>query len=334
MKVSLTGIKPTGQPHIGNYLGAIKPALKLAEKFKAHYFIADYHALNTIHDAETLRDYSHKVCATWLASGLNPDEVLLYRQSDVPQVFELNSFLMNFVAKGLMNRAHGYKAISQENLTHGKDVDFQINMGLYTYPILMASDILLFDTQIVPVGRDQVQHVEYTSDIAKRVNHIYNEEVFKIPQPQITSSESIQGIDGRKMSKSYNNTIPLYMESKKLNKLIMRIKTNSQGVEEIKDPSICNVFALYLHFANEKEQENLRQRYLSGGLSWKEAKEELFIKLEDELGKKRNIYFDLLDNHQYLDKILAKGAEKAQIIAQKTIDRIRRVSGIDLDISS
>ena len=329
MKTSLTGIKPTGQPHLGNYFGAIKPALQLTEKYKAYYFIADYHALNTIHNPQVLKDYTYEVCATWLACGLDPNEVFLYRQSDVPQVFELNSFIMNFVAKGLMNRAHAYKTVMRENITKEKDPDFQINMGLYTYPILMAADILLFDTDVVPVGQDQVQHVEYAVDIAQRINHIYNEEVLKVPEAQITTEKSIIGTDGRKMSKSYKNTIPLYMEAKKLRKLIMKIPTNSQEVEEVKNPDECSIFSIYCHLSSEEEQQGLRQRYLAGGLGWGHVKQELFEKLEEVMGGQRDRYFELLANRQYLDDILKQGAYKVQEKAQKTIQRIRKISGIN-----
>ena len=331
-KIALTGIKPTGMPHLGNFFGAIKPALELSETYESRYFIADYHALNTIQDAETLKNYTYEVCATWIASGLDPEKILLYRQSDVPETFELNSFLMNFTAKGLMNRAHAYKAVSGENIANGKDQDFKINMGLYTYPILMAADILLFDTEVVPVGADQVQHVEYTADIAQRVNHTYGEELLVIPSAKISGSfDVVKGSDGRKMSKSYNNTIPLYQQSKKMRKQIMKVVTNSQEIEESKDPDVCNVFALYRLFASEAEQDALAERYRAGGLGWGHAKQELFEKMEEVLGDNRDRYFELLEDKEYMDKVLKEGAEKAREIASQTMKRLRKAAGFNLN---
>ncbi len=252
-KVSLTGIKPTGMPHLGNYLGAIQPALKLAEKYRARYFIADYHALNTIRDPKILQDLTYEVAAAWLACGLDPEDVLFYRQSDVPETFELSTILMAFTAKGMMNRAHAYKAMAQANETASKDIDFGVNMGLYTYPVLMAADILLFDADVVPVGKDQKQHLEMTADIAQSINANYNSSLLTIPEAIFNNStQVVQGLDGRKMSKSYDNTIPLFLPEKKFRKIINKIVTNSQGVDESKDPETCNVFSLYKLFDRKK----------------------------------------------------------------------------------
>jgi tryptophanyl-tRNA synthetase len=235
-KIALTGIKPTGILHVGNYFGAIKPALELAEEYEARYFIADYHALNSLKDPAELQLNIREVAAGWLASGLNPEKVLVYRQSSIPEVFELTIMLAAFTSKGLMNRAHAYKAAVQDNLDKNDDPDAGINVGLFTYPILMAADIVLFDSDVVPVGKDQVQHIEMAQDIAQSVNFTYKAEVLKVPKAVVRDDVAvIPGLDGRKMSKSYDNTIPLFIPEKQLHKLIMRIVTNSQSVEEAKD---------------------------------------------------------------------------------------------------
>ena len=328
-KVSLTGIKPTGQVHIGNYLGAIRQALQLTEKYEARYFIADYHALNTVKDSKELSLATYGVAASWIASGLNPDEVLLYRQSDVPETFELSTFLMAFTAKGHMNRAHAYKDKVQKNLAENKDADDGVNMGLYTYPVLMAADILLFNTDIVPVGKDQKQHVEICADIAGSINHTYGEELLTIPTPVMNEmTETVTGLDGRKMSKSYNNTIPLFMPAKQLRKLVMKIVTNSQGVDDPKDPDTCNVFSLYKLFASDAEQLELSKKYRAGGLGWGHAKQELYEKLEETFGEMRNRYDELMADTAYLDKVLNEGAQKARQIASQTINRLRKAAGI------
>jgi tryptophanyl-tRNA synthetase len=330
-KISLTGIKPTGMPHIGNYLGAIKPALGLAEKYEARYFIADYHALNSIKDPEELNKLTYEVAAAWLACGLDPDKVLFYKQSSVPETFELSTILMAFTAKGLMNRAHAYKAQVQENQDKQKDPDFGINMGLYTYPVLMAADILLFNSNYVPVGKDQIQHLEMTADIAQVVNHAYKKDLLTIPEP-ITgeATQTVTGLDGRKMSKSYNNTIPLFIPQKKLRKMIMKIVTTSQTIEESKDPDTCNVFSLYRLFATEEQQQAMRQRYTAGGMGWGEAKQELFELLDGQIKDKRERYDELMADKSYIDKVLKEGAEKARAIACETVLRLRKAMGIEI----
>ncbi len=329
-RISLTGIKPTGTPHIGNYLGAIKPALELAKQYDARYFIADYHALNSIRDPQELKNNVYEVAATWLACGLDTDKAIIYRQSSVPETFELSTILMAFTAKGLMNRAHSYKANVAENEKKGKDPDFALNMGLYTYPVLMAADILLFDTDFVPVGKDQKQHIEMAVDIAQVFNHNYKGDYIKIPEPSIGEDvQTIIGMDGRKMSKSYNNTIPMFLNSKKLRKTIMKIKTNSQAIEEPKDPETCTVFSLYKLFASDEKQEKLKKRYVSGGMGWGDAKQELYEVMEEIIAPKRDIYDELMENKTKIDIILAKGAEKARDIASKKIKELRKVIGID-----
>ena len=269
--ISLTGIKPTGIPHLGNYLGAIKPALQLARDYSPVYFIADYHAMTMggMHNRSVLRDNIYSVAATWLALGLNPEEGLFYKQSDIPEIFELSWLLSCFTPKGFMNRAHSYKDKVAKNQAEGVDSDANINMGLYCYPCLMDADILMFKANVVPVGKDQKQHIEFARDVATRFNAQYGKETFVIPEPVIQeSTDVIPGLDGRKMSKSYDNTIEIFLDSKSLKKKLGKIVTNSQGIEEAKDPETCNVFSLYKLFASAEESEALAARYRAGGMGW------------------------------------------------------------------
>jgi tryptophanyl-tRNA synthetase len=329
-KISLTGIQATGDLHIGNYFGAIKPALRLAQDYEARYFIADYHSLNSVKEAAVLAANIRSVAAGWLASGLDPEKVIFYRQSSIPETFELSTILMAFTAKGLMNRAHAYKAALQANTEKGEDPDAGINMGLFTYPVLMAADILLFDTDVVPVGKDQAQHVEMAQDIAQAVNFNYKKDLLVVPQAVIQESVAIiPGLDGRKMSKSYGNTIPLFAPEKQLRKTVMRIVTNSQSMEEPKNPDTCQIFALYKLFATPEEQAALARRYRAGGMGWGEAKEALFQAMNRELGPLRNRYEEIIADPPSLDKILAQGAEKARAIAGRTVGRLRKAIGID-----
>jgi tryptophanyl-tRNA synthetase len=329
-KISLTGIKPTGTLHIGNYFGAIKPALELAKEYDARYFIADYHALNTVKDPVELSGLIRQVAAGWLASGLDPEKVIFYRQSSVPETFELTTALMAFTAKGLMNRAHAYKAAVQDNTEKNDDPDAGINMGLYTYPVLMAADIILFDSDVVPVGKDQVQHVEMAQDIAQAVNYNYKAQVLKVPQAAVQESVAVvPGLDGRKMSKSYGNTIPLFAPEKELHRLIMRIVTNSQAVEESKNPETSQIYLLYKLFATPEEQEALAARYHSGGMGWGEAKEELFRVVNRELAPIRDRFNEIMADPKGLDETLVRGAEKARRIASQTVSRLRKAMGID-----
>jgi tryptophanyl-tRNA synthetase len=329
-KIALTGVKPTGDLHIGNYFGAIKPAIALAAEYDARYFIADYHALNTMKDAKELNATIRQVAACWLASGLDPEKVIFYRQSSIPETFELSTMLMAFTSKGLMNRAHAYKAAVQENNEKGGDPDAGVNMGLFTYPVLMAADIILFDSDVVPVGKDQVQHIEMAQDIAGSVNANYKQEVLKVPQAAVQENVAVvPGLDGRKMSKSYNNAIPLFIPEKQLRKLIMRIVTNSQAVEEPKDPEISQIYLLYKLFASLSEQQALADRYRAGGMGWGEAKEELFRVANRELAPLRERFEAIIADPQGLDRILAAGAEKARPIAAATVQRFRKAAGID-----
>jgi len=329
-KISLTGIKPTGDLHIGNYFGAIKPALELVNEYEARYFIADYHALNTMKNPNELNHTIRQVAACWLASGLDPDKVIFYRQSSIPEVFELTTMLMAFTSKGLMNRAHAYKAAVQKNNEKGDDPDSGINMGLYTYPVLMAADIIIFDSDVVPVGEDQVQHIEMAQDIAQSVNANYKQKVLKIPQAAVQENVAVvPGLDGRKMSKSYGNVIPLFAPEKTLHKTIMRIVTNSQSIEEPKDPQTCQIFQLYKLFADTEEQNALSKRYHAGGMGWGEAKEELFRVVNRCLAPIRERYDAIMADIPSLDKILEQGAQKARPIAAATVKRFRKAAGID-----
>lgn len=327
-KVALTGIKPTGTPHLGNYLGAIKPALELQKDYQAMYFIADYHAVNLIKDPKVLREYTYEVAATWLACGLDPDKSHFYKQSDIPEIFELTTALSAFTAKGLMNRAHAYKAKIAENAEQNRDQDHGVNMGLYTYPLLMAADILIFDADVVPVGKDQVQHIEMCIDIAQSINHHYGSEVLKIPTPSVAEhTQTVTGMDGRKMSKSYGNTIPMFLPEKKLRKLIMKIKTNSQEIEESKNPDTCHVFSLFKLFASSEEQEALRKRYIEGGMGWGEAKQNLFEKVNECLTPYREKYELYMSDKAQIDHILKQDGERAREITSQTMKRVRKELG-------
>ncbi|MGQ3685515.1 MAG: tryptophan--tRNA ligase [Candidatus Loosdrechtia sp.] len=326
-KIVLTGIKPTGRPHLGNYLGAIKPSLTLAkdEQYQAIYFIADYHALTAIRNPAYFRQVCYEVAATWLALGLNPEKVIFYRQSDIPEIFELAWILACFTPKGLMNRAHAYKAAVAQNLEIGiSDTDAGINMGLYNYPVLMAADILLFQTDLVPVGRDQIQHIEITGDIARIFNHTYGD-VFKLPEHFIQDEEiaSLPGLDGRKMSKSYDNTIPLFVSPEQLQKLVFSIKTDSSSPTDPKDPATSALFLIYKEFARPEQVESMRKRYLQG-IAWADVKKELFETLNSFLEKPRQLYNQLITDHQKMDRLLTEGARKARSLAIPCMESIRK----------
>lgn len=328
-EIALTGIKPSGTPHIGNYLGMIKPALDLAKEFQALYFIADYHALTTVKDPDNLKRLTYDVAATWLALGLDPEKVILYRQSDIPEVMELTWILACFTSKGLLNRAHAYKAEVDENLSKGLSSDEGINSGLFFYPALMAADILLFDTNFVPVGLDQKQHIEISRDIAQAVNNNYGD-VLVLPEAVIKQEVmTIPGLDGRKMSKSYDNVIPMFAESNKLRKRVMRIVTDSRRPEEPKDPETDNVFAIYRHFAEQEDIERMRQGYIQGGMAYSQIKSELYELLEERFAVPRQRYEELMQDWDYLDQVLLKGAEKARKTSVPKISQVRKAIGIE-----
>lgn len=328
-KIAITGIKPTGIPHIGNYLGAIKPAIELSRNSEIDclYFIADYHALNFIKTKEELVELTKEVACTWLACGLDPNKVVFYQQSKVPEVTELNWLLSNVTSKGLMNRAHAYKALVEKSTAEGGDPDALVNMGLYNYPILMAADILLFNSKYVPVGLDQKQHVEMARDIAKAFNKRYGY-TFVVPEELIKKDvATIYGLDGRKMSKSYNNTIPLFCDEAKLKKLISGIKTDSSLPTEPKSTD-CTIFNLYKQFASSSEVESFAKRFASG-ISWADAKAELFNVINREIAPMRDKYNYYKNNYGVVEKLLAKGNKRAQTIARETLARARANMGLD-----
>ncbi len=330
MKRVLTGIKSTGQPHLGNYLGAMRPAIQMTKKLdqqESYLFIPDYHSLISVHDGNELRQSNYMVAATWIACGLDPDKTVVYRQSDVPEIFELNWILSCFTPKGFMNRAHAYKARLQDNEEQGRsDLDTGVSMGLYNYPVLMAADILLFSADEVPVGEDQVQHIEFARDIAQKFNHAYGD-ILKLPKPVISLAKTIPGLDGRKMSKSYNNHIPVFAPEKKLRKLVMKIKTDSSAPEDPKDPSQSTIFDLFKEFSSKDEQLDLAKRYETG-IGWGEAKQALFEKMNEELAPKREVYEVTMADIDALEKVLAAGAEKARVVARKLLGEVRSAIGV------
>ena len=327
--IALTGIKPTGNPHIGNYLGMYRPALSLMEKYQGVYFVADYHALTSMHEPETLRELVYEVAASWLALGLDPNEAIFFRQSDIPEIPEFTWILSCFTSKGLLNRAHAYKAAVDENLALERDPDDGINAGLFYYPVLMAADILLYGSDVVPVGLDQKQHIEITRDIAEAFNRTYGE-VLKVPEGIIQESVmKVPGTDGRKMSKSYGNTLPIFAPEKTLVKQVMRIVTDSKRPEDPKDPENDNLFALLRFFASTERLEEIRQLYLHGGAAYGTLKKELAGLLLEHFADARTQFTALMQDKAYLDKVLLEGAQKARQIAIPILKDVRRATGID-----
>jgi tryptophanyl-tRNA synthetase len=326
----LTGITTSGTPHLGNYAGAIRPAIAAshADETNSFYFLADYHALIKNQDPERLRQSSLEVAATWLALGLDTEKSVFYRQSDIPEIPQLTWIISSVTAKGLMNRAHAYKAAVQSNEeADSRDPDKGVSMALFSYPVLMAADILLFSAQKVPVGKDQIQHVEMARDIAQRFNHIYGE-TFVLPEAVVDpDTATLAGLDGRKMSKSYNNTIPLFAPSKKLRKLIMKIKTNLLEPGEPKDPDDCTLFDIYKAFAAAEETGVYRQKLIDG-MAWGEAKQELFEYLDAHLATPRVEYEKLLADPAYVESVLQQGAGRARERAATLIGKVRQAVGI------
>lgn len=323
-KIVLTGIKPTGTPHLGNYVGALKPLVEMAETQKTFMFIADLHSLNTIKNPAEIKQHTYEIAAMLIALGLNLDNAVLFRQSDIPEVSLLSTLLMNVTPKGLMNRAHSYKASVDKNTAAGQDVDAGINMGLYTYPILMAADILLYKSDLVPVGADQKQHVEFARDIAGYFNHTYGE-TLKMPEPVIgKESGIIPGLDGRKMSKSYDNIIPLFAPVSELKKKVMRIITDSKLPEESKNPDESTIFQLYKNFANETEIAELREKFIAGGMGYGTAKTILFEKINSVLADARAEYERLMANTAEIDAVLADGAKRARVVATQTLNSVHK----------
>lgn len=330
MKISLTGIKPTGNIHIGNYFGAIKPALALTEKFFGVYFVADLHALNSNPSPKELQQLIYEVAAAWIAFGLDTEKAIFFRQSDIHEIPELTTILSAVTPKGLMNRAHAYKAVLDKNAESGRDPDDGVNMGLYTYPILMAADILLYNSDVVPVGSDQKQHVEIARDIADNLNRIYGK-TLKLPEGLIAEDvQSIPGIDGRKMSKSYSNTLPIFTSEKNLRKQVMRIVTDSTPPEEPKNPDGDNLFQIFKFFGSPERVEEVRQLYIHGGLAYGKLKEELYENMLTTFGPARQRYFELMDNKSEIDVILATGAERARELGRPVLAKVRKSVGLDL----
>ncbi len=326
----LTGITTSGTPHLGNYVGAIRPAVEASRNHdrEGFYFLADYHALIKNQDPQLLRQSRQEISAAWLALGLDTEHATFYRQSDIPEIPELTWILTCMTAKGLMNRAHAYKGVMQENLDTGAtDPDKGITMGLFSYPILMSADILMFKATHVPVGRDQVQHLEMARDIAQRFNHHYGEHLV-LPQVVVEERASLlQGLDGRKMSKSYGNTIPLFEPAKKLRKAIMKIKTSSQEPGEPKDPEGNTVFEIYRAFASDAQCEAFRQAY-ADGIAWGEAKQQLFELVDGVLTEPRERYEELMANPDRIDAVLARGAEKAREHSRPYLQQLRQAVGV------
>ncbi|SRR5579883_78132 len=337
----LTGITTTGTPHLGNYVGAIRPAIEMSrrEGVDAFFFLADYHALVKCDEPARVARSRLEIAATWLACGLDPQRVTFYRQSDIPEIPELTWILTCVAPKGLMNRAHAYKAAVDANATSGEDADAGINMGLYCYPVLMAADILIFNANQVPVGRDQVQHIEMTRDIGQRFNHIYgaawrgatgrDDDPFMLPEVKIEERvATLPGLDGRKMSKSYDNTVPLFEGgAKAMRDAIARIVTDSKAPGEPKDPDGSSLYAIYRAFANENESAAYRDALLHG-LSWGEAKQKLAALIDAELGEAREKYARLMAHPDEIEDVLREGATKARAIATPFMQKLRKTVGL------
>lgn len=319
LKTSLTGIKPSGVPHLGNYLGAIRPAMRLTETHRSIYFIADYHALTTERDPKKLQQQVYDIAAAWLACGLDPARTLIYRQSDVIEVFELAWIFACVVATGQLERGHAYK----DALEQGSP-----NAGIFNYPLLMAADIVLYDADVVPVGRDQLQHLELARDIAVRVNHLYGDGTVVVPEALITEAPIVPGTDGRKMSKSYDNTVPLFASAKQLRKEVMKFKSDSTPLEDAKEPEGALVYELYKTIASAEQSAALATKLRAGGYGWGHAKEDLFQAIDAEIAPYRARYETLRADEAAIDAILRSGAEQARGIARQTMARVRTAIGI------
>ena len=325
----LTGITTTGTPHLGNYVGAIRPAIEASKDVstEAYLFLADFHALIKNQDPDQVAQSSREIAATWLALGLDPEKTFFYRQSDVPEIAELSWILSCSAAKGLMNRAHAYKAAVQANEVAGEDPDFAVTMGLFSYPILMAADILIFNAHKVPVGRDQIQHVEMARDIAQRFNHHYGD-IFTLPEAVTDDNIAVlQGLDGRKMSKSYGNTVALFGTPKQLQKSINKIKTNLLEPGDPKDTDDSTVFQIWCAFASGAERDRMRAAF-ADGIAWGEAKKQLFERVNDELAPARASYERLMASPTEVEEILQQGADRLRPKSQALIEQVRRAVGL------
>jgi tryptophanyl-tRNA synthetase len=326
----LTGITTSGTPHLGNYVGAIRPAIAASRKpdVESFFFLADYHALIKTDDPARIQRSTLEIAASWLACGLDPEKVYFYRQSDIPEIPELTWFLTCVTAKGLLNRAHAYKAATDANRANDEDADAGITAGLYMYPVLMAADILIFNAHKVPVGRDQVQHIEMARDIGQRFNHIYGGEFFALPEASIEENvATLPGLDGRKMSKSYNNTIPLWLPEKELRKAILGIVTNSQAPGEPKNPDESHIFSIYQAFAGADETAQMRKAY-ADGIGWGDAKQKLFERINVELAPMRERYEALVANPEVIEGVLRGGAERARHLSAPFLAQLREAVGL------
>ena len=316
----LSGIQPSGALHIGNYFGMMRPAVALQSEGEALYFVADYHALTSLRDAETLRANSRRVALDFLACGLDPERATLFRHSDVPQVTELAWILSTIAPMGLLERAHSYK----DKLARG----ISANVGLFSYPILMAADILIYDSDVVPVGKDQKQHIEITRDLAVKMNETYGD-IFKLPEPRIQpTTETVPGIDGQKMSKSYGNNIDIFGDEKEMRKRVMSIVTDSLAVDAAKDPETSTIFKLYSLVASKDEVADMRERFLRGGTGYGDLKKQLFEKLWDYFAPMRKRREEILKDKSYIDDVLVRGAIRANEIANQVMDRVRKAVGL------
>lgn len=320
----LTGIQSTGKPHLGNILGAIQPAIELSRdsKNESFYFIANMHSITAIKDGDELKTNTLAVAAAWLAFGLDTEKHTFYRQSDIPEVCELMWYLNCFTPIPMLENAHSFKDKS-EKLSKDK-----INTGLFTYPVLMAADILLYDAEIVPVGKDQKQHLEITRDIAGSVNHKYGKDIFVLPESRIQENVmTVPGIDGQKMSKSYNNYIDIFQSDKDLKKNIGKIITDATPLEEPKNPDTCNVFKIYSILAYDDQIQNMRAKYLAGNYGYGHAKNELYDLIIGRYAEPRAKYAELMQNPELIEEELQKGAVKAKAVAAKTLGRVRAELG-------
>ncbi|HEY7774429.1 MAG TPA: tryptophan--tRNA ligase [Marinagarivorans sp.] len=325
----LTGITTTGTPHLGNYVGAIRPAIEASHQpgQESFLFLADLHALIKCHEPDKIQASTREIAATWLALGLDVDKTVFYRQSDVPEISELCWVLSCMAAKGLMNRAHAYKAAVAANLEEQQDPDFGVTMGLYSYPVLMAADILMFGAHKVPVGKDQIQHVEMARDIAQRFNHHFGE-VFVLPEAVVDDKVAVlQGLDGRKMSKSYGNTIPLFLPPKKLQKSINKINTNLLEPGEPKDPDSSTVFQIWQAFATPEQSAQMRAAF-EEGIAWGEAKKQLGALIDTQIAPAREKYDALMANPREIERALVQGAEKARCHSRALLSDVKHAIGI------
>src|SRR5436305_345663 len=311
----LSGIQPSGVLHIGNYFGMMRPAIELQKEGETFYFIADYHALTSLHNPEALRENSRRVALDFLACGLDPERAALFRQSDVPQVTELAWILATVAPMGLLERAHSYKDKVARGMT--------ASAGLFNYPVLMAADILIYDSDIVPVGKDQKQHIEITRDLAVKMNETYGE-IFKLPEPRIqTATEVVPGIDGQKMSKSYGNNIDIFGDEDETRKRVMSIVTDSTPLEAPKDPARSTIFQLYSLFASNNEIADMRERFQRGGTGYGDFKKQLFAKLWEYFAPMRKRREEILADKSYIDNVLARGARRADKLANEVMQRLR-----------